>query len=228
MSPRFWLRILLPPLLALGGGCTSSPTVDRFEITSAEKNGPVAPDPTVQGAPATDGHHGKEQEGMAPASVDRVDPDHFDGTWILQKDRSSPIDPWRGLTLTIDASETELLLMRVWKGSYGYSVVDSVRIPIDGQPHPIPIHTWPDNRHIGVFVGTEEEKTVAATWLDNGRTLGTTTRLAAATSQGRATLRIRSEYRLGPARRTLTLLELRSTRPRPIRYVFRPQSAPER
>lgn len=147
----------------------------------------------------------------------------FDGTWKVVEDRSSAIDPWKDLTLRIEASDSALFLKRIWKGHYGYSAVDSVRVPVDGKPRSVPQQMWPDNRHVGAFVGKEGEKSVSAKWIDEGKALRVRTRFTAEVSQGEAELRIDSEYRLSPSRNRLVLLELRSTRPKPIRYVFERQ-----
>jgi hypothetical protein len=80
---------------------------------------------------------------------------------------------------------------------------------------------WPDNRHLGAFLGPDSTKLVTARWMDEGRTLRTETRLRVRTSQGTRPIRIYSEYRLAPDSAHITLLELRSTRPSPLRYVFR-------
>lgn len=163
--------------------------------------------------------------GLQSGEMGRAGSLRFDGRWEIDKDRSTAIDPWKDLTVEIEASEDRLALKRIWKGHYGFSAVDSVRIPIDGASHPVSTQMWPDNRHVGVFVGQSardgvEEKSVSARWRDDGRTLQVTTKMSAAVSQGQATLRVHSEYRLGPNGQELNVLELRSTRPRPIRYVL--------
>lgn len=155
-----------------------------------------------------------------------VDSLRLNGSWQIDKQRSTAIDPWKDLTVEIEASEKSLVLKRVWKGHYGFSAVDSVKIPIDGTLHPVSMQMWPDNRHVGVFVGPsaeegQQQKSVSASWLDDGHTLQVTTRMSAAVSQGQATTRIHREYRLSPNEEELIILELRSTRPRPIRYVLK-------
>jgi hypothetical protein len=79
---------------------------------------------------------------------------------------------------------------------------------------------WPDNRHIGAFLASDSSKSVSAAWLDDGQTLRVTTRLTVRISQGTTRIRTYSEYRVSPSGRHLVVLELRSTRPKPIRYTF--------
>ncbi len=147
-------------------------------------------------------------------------PSRFEGTWTLVAERSTAIDPWNDLSIAIDVSGSTLTLKRTWAGNYGFAAVDSTTIPIDGTPHRVSLAQWPDNRHIGAFVAADSTKQVSARWLDDGRTLQVTTRLTVRASQGPTRLRTHSEYRVGPDGDDLTVLELRSTRPQPIRYTF--------
>jgi hypothetical protein len=144
----------------------------------------------------------------------------LDGAWTLLPDQSTAVDPWKSLSIEIEATRSRLRLRRVWRGNYGFAAVDSVAVPIDGEFHQVPLTQWSENRHIGVFVGPDSTKKVSATWLDEDQTLRVETLLPARTSQGTTPLRTYAEYRVGP-RGVLTVLELRSTRPRPIRYTFR-------
>lgn len=164
------------------------------------------------------------QAGNAPAS-DSTNALRLSGTWSIDKERSTAIDPWNDLTIKIDASASRLTLERIWKGGYGFSVSDSMSIPIDGTSHRVPMKQWPDNRHIGAFLASDSSKTVSARWLDDGRTLQVTTRLNVRVSQGTTRIRTHSEYRTSPSGSHLIVLELRSTRPRPIGYTFEKKSS---
>lgn len=144
----------------------------------------------------------------------------IEGTWAIDKKRSTAIDPWQDLTIEIEAGEERLDLRRLWTGNYGFVAVDSIDIPINGTSHPASLKGWPDNRHIGAFARPDAERLVSATWLDGGQTLRVSTRTEVSVSQGKAQVRTYSEYRPSPDGQELTVLELRSTRPRPIRYVL--------
>jgi len=151
-----------------------------------------------------------------------INAEQFSGTWSIDEERSTDISPWNGLTVQIDASSSQLTLERIWGGNYGVTVNDSMTIPIDGEQQRVPMQQWPDNRHIGASLASDSSKTVSAEWLDNGRTLRVTTRLDVRISQGTTRIRTYSEYRISPNGGTLTVLELRSTRPRPLHYTFVP------
>jgi len=144
------------------------------------------------------------------------------GTWTLVKSQSSAIDPWRRLRVSIDADRSDLTVVRTWTGAYRVTSVDSVRIPIDGARHEVPIPQWHDNRHIAVRPTVDSIKYVSAQWIDRGRTLAVETHMPVLTSQGETKIRMHSEYRIAPDGQRLDVLELRSSHPRPIHYVLEP------
>lgn len=146
---------------------------------------------------------------------------NFNGTWTLIEDRSTSVDPWRSLALEMEVDGPRVTLKRIWGGNReAGTYTDSMTIRTDGSVHEVPMEQWPDNRHLGAFLAGDSTKRVTAEWIDDGRTLQISTRLQVRTSQGVRPIRIYSEYRVSPDGRHLTLLELRSTRPRPTHYTF--------
>jgi hypothetical protein len=158
--------------------------------------------------------------GQTVPSSDSITAAKLSGKWKIDKEVSTAIDPWRDMQIEIDATSSQLTLDRNWEGYHGFSVSDSMTIPIDGSTHQVSMSQWPDNRHIGAFLAEDSLKSVSARWLDEGRTLQVTTRLKLKVSQGTSQVRTHSEYRVSPSGAHLIVLELRSTRPRPIRYRF--------
>ncbi len=153
----------------------------------------------------------------------------FGGSWQIVQDRSTSVDPWRRLALDIQIERDRVTLKRIWSGNReAGTYVDSTTVRTDGTPARIAMEQWPDNRHLGAFLGGDSTKQVTARWLDDGRTLRMQTRLHVRTSQGTRPIRMYSEYRLSPDQTRLTLLELRSTRPRPLHYTFRRAPGEER
>lgn len=145
----------------------------------------------------------------------------FSGTWLLDKDRSTAIDPWLNLTVEIADADEAVILKRMWRGSReGGAFVDSVRLVPGSVVESEPMLQWPDNRHLGAYIAGDRTKTVASRWEDDGRTLVTESTLTVSTQQGERPIRIHTEYRLSPEGDRLDVLELRSTRPRPIHYVL--------
>lgn len=145
----------------------------------------------------------------------------FTGTWTLVEDRSTSVDPWRSLVIEMQVDDPHVTLKRIWGGNReAGTYTDSMTIRTDGSVHEVPMEQWPDNRHLGAFLAGDSTKHVTAEWIDDGQTLQVETRLQVRTSQGVRPIRIYREYRLSPDDRHLTLLELRSTRPRPLHYTF--------
>ena len=79
---------------------------------------------------------------------------------------------------------------------------------------------WPDNRHIGAYIGGDKTKRVRAEWLDDRRILRLSTDLVLDTQQGSREVNILSDYKVSAQGSELILTELRSTRNRPTVYVF--------
>lgn len=145
----------------------------------------------------------------------------FAGRWQLDAERSTSVDPWRDFSVEIALDGDAVILKRLWRGSReGGATVDSVRVVPGGGMATAKLDQWPDNRHLGAYLAGDSTKTVTARWADEGRTLVTESTLTLSIQQGTRTVRIYTEYRLEPSGDELTVLELRSTRPRPLHYVF--------
>ena len=150
----------------------------------------------------------------------------FSGTWLLDPSRSTAIDPWRNLSLEIDVNERLVTLQRRWRGSSeGGAFNDSLTVELGGEETHVSLEQWPDNRHLGAYIGGDGTKTLKAMSEDDGATLVTKAHLVASVQQGETFIRIYSEYRLAPDGNRIDLIELRSTRPTPVHYVFRRDEA---
>lgn len=155
------------------------------------------------------------------ASENAPHADAMSGTWVLDKDLSTDIDPWLHLSVEIAADGDGVILKKMWRGSReGGATTDSVRLAPGGTVVSEPMEQWPDNRHLGAYIAGDRTKTVASRWEDGGRTLVTEATLTVSIQQGERDLRIYTEYRLSPEGDRLDVLELRSTRPRPTHFVF--------
>ncbi len=75
-------------------------------------------------------------------------------------------------------------------------------------------------RHMAVYPAKAAETRLRAAWLDAGRTLSVDAEVPVEVSQGRAVMRIHDEYRLLEGGGALELIELHSSRPRPLIYRF--------
>jgi hypothetical protein len=77
-----------------------------------------------------------------------------------------------------------------------------------------------EQRHMAVYPARSGVTHATAAWIDGGRTLRLEVETPVEVSQGNVTMRIYSEYRLGELGDTLTLIELHSSRERPLVYLF--------
>lgn len=156
-----------------------------------------------------------------PPPAGPPDPAAFAGTWTLDAERSTAIDPWYRLTVEITPHDDGIDLVRAWRGSReGGAFRDSMRV-VPGETVRGPaMGQWPDARHLGAYIAGDSTRTVETHWEDDGRTLVTESHVTLSVQQGTTSVRTYTEYRLSPEGDRLDVLELRSTRPRPLRYVF--------
>jgi hypothetical protein len=151
--------------------------------------------------------------GAAPSSA-------FSGTWRIDPARSTNLAAWRAFDLTIATSDSATTLER--RLGWGRRVHhESMVVPLDGTPTSVAVPYWSDNRHLGAYIGGDKVKQVRARLLDDGRILRVESDLTLETQQGERAVNILSDYHLSPDGQTLTLIEIRSTRSRPVVYVFR-------
>ena len=78
-----------------------------------------------------------------------------------------------------------------------------------------------EQRHKAVYPAKGGVTHTTAEWIDDNRTLRTETHTPVEVSKGNVNMRITSEYRIGEGGKTLTLIELHSSRSRPLVYFFR-------
>ncbi len=143
----------------------------------------------------------------------------FNGRWRLDRERSSALDGWTAMDLSIEVKGTKVAIghdMR-WRSTrvFETNVVDTAK------PVKLSNYFRVDQRHMAVYAPKESVTPVQASWLDKKRTLRVEAVIPVEVSQGDAKIRLYSEYRVGEGGETLTLIELHSTRNRPLVYIFR-------
>ena len=148
-----------------------------------------------------------------------ADPSPLAGTWKFDAAHSTELSPWKSYELTIVVSGSQVTIERklAW-GRRDYT--DRLALDLMKPETTVPIDYWPDNRHLGAYVGDNKTKCVRATWLDDGRILRLSSDLVLETQQGPRAVNILSDYKVSANGALLTLTELRSTRNRPVVYVF--------
>jgi hypothetical protein len=140
------------------------------------------------------------------------------GSWHIDLARSTELSPWKDydLTITADGDRTTIHRRLAW-GRREFS--DEMTVTT-GTTVAVPVLLWPDNRHLGAYIADDHRKHVRAEWLDGGRILRLSTDLVLSTQQGDRAVNILSNYKVSANGAVLTLTELRSTRNRPVVYVF--------
>lgn len=148
------------------------------------------------------------------------------GAWRIDPARSTELSPWRSLELRIAVDGDRVILRRSF--SWGRRVFEEeLALDLRQAVNRVPVAYWPDNRHLGAYIGGDKHKRIRAEWLDDRRVLRLSSDLVLETQQGARDVNILSDYKLSLSGQLLTLTELRSTRQRPVVYVFtRIPSAP--
>lgn len=143
----------------------------------------------------------------------------FNGTWKIDLHRSTELSPWKSLELTFDVRGDQVVLQRAF--AWGRRTFrETLDLDLRKEVNRVPTPWWPDNRHLGAYATGDQIKRVRAAWLDGGRLLRLSSDLTLETQQGEREVNILSDYKLSANGAVLTLTELRSTRNRPIVYVF--------
>ncbi len=149
----------------------------------------------------------------------------FVGRWRLDPAQSSALDGWTTLDLVVDVRGplVELRHDMAWRTTKvtGTNTVDTT------QPVAIPNFFRIDQRHMAVYAQPAKSAATTASWIDGHRTLRIEALVPLEVSQGDATQRIYSEYRLLEGDQALLLIELHAARPRPLVYRFTKVTAEE-
>lgn len=140
------------------------------------------------------------------------------GAWRIDLARSTELSPWKDYELTIStAGDTVTIGRRLAWGRREFS--DTMTLS-PAAVATVPVAMWPDNRHLGAYIGGDRTKRVRTEWVDAGRVLRLSTDLVLATQQGDRAVNILSDYKVTANGAQLILTELRSTRNRPVVYIF--------
>jgi hypothetical protein len=140
------------------------------------------------------------------------------GSWRIDLAHSTELSPWKDYTLTLVIAGDNITIRR----SLAWGVrefTESMAVHV-GQTVNVPVEMWPDNRHLGAYISGDHAKRVHAEWIGGQRLLRLSSDLVLETQQGSRAVNILSDYKLDSSGNLLTLTELRSTRDRPILYVF--------
>ncbi len=140
------------------------------------------------------------------------------GRWRLDTDRSSPLDGWHTLDLVFSLEGSQISIqheLRWRRTNYrATNIVDTSKSVSSDKFFRV------EQRHMAVYPAKGGITHTTAEWIDKDRTLRTETNTPVEVSQGDVNMRITSEYRVGEGGETLVLIELHSSRARPLVYFF--------
>ena len=157
--------------------------------------------------------------GFMPLFAAAADTSTLAGTWQFDASRSTELSPWRAFELSIQLDGNLVTIdRRLGAGRRGFT--DSMSLDLSKAENVIAVELWPDNRHLGAYIAGDRTKRVRATWLDDRGILRLSTDLILSTQQGERSVNILSDYKVSASGAQLTLTQLRSTRNRPVVYVF--------
>ena len=142
----------------------------------------------------------------------------FTGRWRLDHARSTALDGWStcDLVITVAGPRVSLQHDMQWH-STKFSATNTVDTT---QSVALPNFFRIEQRHMALYPAQGGVTPVRASWIDAGRTLRLEADTPLEISQGQATMRIYSEYRLLEGNTGLLLIELHSSRPQPLVYRF--------
>ena len=141
------------------------------------------------------------------------------GAWRIDLTRSTELSPWKSfdLIIAVDGSRVALTRKLAWGRR---EFIDTIELDTAKTENLVPIAWWPDNRHIGAYIGENKTRRIRAEWIDDRRLLRLSIDLVLEAQQGPHAVNILSDYKVSASGAQLTLTELRSTRNRPVFYVF--------
>lgn len=142
----------------------------------------------------------------------------LEGRWRLDKARSTAIDGWSAWDLVISTAGSQVSLR--YEMQWYATKVSATNTVDTAKPATVQDFFRVDQRHMAVYPIKGQSTPVQAAWIDGGRTLRVEAEPTLETSQGNAVMRIYSEYRLVEGDHELLLIELHSSRPRPLIYRF--------
>jgi hypothetical protein len=140
------------------------------------------------------------------------------GHWRLDLKRSAALDGWTtwDLVVALDGTRVDLRHDMQWRATKL-----TATNPVDtAKPTEVKDFFRVEQRHMALYPVRGALTPVRAEWLDGGRTLRVEATPQIESSQGVFPLRIYQELRLVEGDRELVLIELHSTRSKPLVYRF--------
>ena len=142
----------------------------------------------------------------------------MNGRWRMDPALSSALDGWQkmDLIIAVDGPQVAVTYAMQWRKTQR----EATNVYDTAGPVKSDDYFRIEQRHMAVYPAKEGTTTATAEWLDHGRTLRVEATSLVEVSQGDVAMRIFQEFRVSELGDRLTLIELHSTRNRPLVYVF--------
>lgn len=142
----------------------------------------------------------------------------FEGRWRLDPAASTALDGWHKMDLAVDLDGTKVALAHTMQ--WRTTVHEAVNVLDTSAPVELKDFFRVEQRHMAVYPAKHGVTKATAAWIDGGRTLRTEVLTPVEVSQGDVIMRITTEYRVSETGDKLTVIELHSSRNRPLVYVL--------
>jgi hypothetical protein len=143
----------------------------------------------------------------------------FNGRWRLDPKLSTALDGWHAIDLAIQVTGSNVAIAHHMR--WRTTLFDATNTYDTASPVVLSDFFRIEQRHMAVYPAKGGHTHVTASWIDAGRTLRAEIDTTVEVSQGDVEMRIYQEFRVSERGDTLTLIELHSTRNRPLVYVFK-------
>lgn len=153
------------------------------------------------------------------ATAASLDPSKMIGKWQFDREQSTDLSPWSRCELTIVLDGDTLTITRDLRGGRR-THSDVIPLDINKEVNVVPQGWWIGNRHIGAYAPHGGQQVIRAKTLDGGNLLRLEKDFVLETSTGSRDINVISQYAISPDGATLTVIDVRSTRPRPVVHVF--------
>jgi hypothetical protein len=142
----------------------------------------------------------------------------LEGRWRLDPTVSTALDGWQKMDLAVDldGSKVAIAYIMQWRST----IHKAVNLLDTSAPVELKDFFRVEQRHMAVYPAKHGVTKATAGWIDDGRTLRTEVHTPVEVSQGDVIMRITTEYRVSELGDKLTVIELHSSRNRPLVYVL--------
>lgn len=142
------------------------------------------------------------------------------GHWRLETETNPDLGGWSDIKINIAIDGDKVVITREF-GAGKRTFSETINIDTSRAETVVPVKFWPDHRSIAAAIGGDKNKRVHATWIDGRRILRLSSDIILETQQGERPVNVLSDYKLSADGNTMTLVEIRSTRARPVVCVFK-------